>query len=67
MGKMREFIFNDGNETKSVTALSYKKAVKSYQSSTQSKSVRVEWLAKKGVVHEIVQPLPLGRSKKIGR
>jgi len=67
MSKMREFIFDDGNETKTVEALSYKKAVKSYQSSSKANSVRVEWLAKKGVVHEIVQPLPLGRHKKLGR
>jgi hypothetical protein len=67
MSKMREFIFDDGNETKTIEALSYKKAVKSYQSSSKANHVRVEWCAKKGVVHEIVQPLPMGRSKRLGR
>jgi len=67
MARMREFTFDTGTELKTVEAMSYKKAVKSFQSSTKARSVRVEWLAKKGVVHEITQPLPLGRSKKIGR
>ena len=31
MAKMRTFTFNDGKETKTVDAVSYKKAVKSFQ------------------------------------
>jgi len=64
---MREFVFWDGNENKTVEALSYKRAVKSFQGNTKASSVRVEWRAKKGVVHTIEQSLPLGRKKKLGR
>ena len=67
MARMRSFIFDDGNETKTVEAMSYKKAVKSFQSSSKASHVRVEWCAKKGVVHEIRQPLPMGRTKRLGR
>ena len=67
MAKMRKFTFFDGSETKEVEALSYKKAVKSYQGNSKSKQVKVEWTAKKGGVYEKIQPIPLGRSKKIGR
>ena len=44
-----------------------KKAIKSFQGGTKSKSVRVEWEAKKGGMYEMTQRLPMGRSKKIGR
>lgn len=64
---MRKFTFIDEGETKEIEALSYKKAVKSYQGSSKSKEVKVEWLAKKGGVYEKIQAIPLGRSKKIGR
>ena len=67
MPKMRKFTFFDGRETKEVEALSYKKAVKSYQGNSKSKEVKVEWPAKKGGIYEKIQPIPLGRSKKIGR
>ena len=67
MPKMRKFIFTDGDETKEVEALSYKKAVKSYQGNSKSKFVHVEWPAKKGGMFEKIQNIPLGRSKKIGR
>lgn len=67
MAKMRKFTFFDGSETKEVEALSYKKAVKSYQGNSKSKQVKVEWPAKKGGVYEKIQTIPLGRSKKIGR
>ena len=72
MGKMREFKFTnekdepiEGIET--VTDMSFKKAVKSFQGGTKSKQVRVEWEAKKGGLYEKIQQLPYGRSKKIGR
>ena len=67
MAKMRTFTIYDGEEVKTVEALSYKKAVKSYQTSTKSKVIKIEWEAKKGGTYEINQRLPLGRSKKIGR
>ena len=64
---MRTFTFNDGKETKTVDAVSYKKAVKSFQSGTKAKQVTVEWKAKKGGLYEKKLVLPLGRSKKLGR
>lgn len=67
MAKMRTFTFYDGDEVKTVESLSFKKAVKSFQTSAKSKNVRVEWDAKKGGTYEINQKLPLGRSKKLGR
>jgi len=65
--KMRKFTILDGGESKEVEAVSYKKAVKSYQGSSKSKQVTVEWEAKKGGFYSKVQNLPLGRKKKIGR
>ena len=62
---MRTFTFTDGVETKTVDAVSYKKAVKSYQANTKAKDVKVEWKAKKGGVYEKLQQLPLGREKKM--
>ena len=67
MAKMRTFTFNDGKETKTVEAVSWKKAVKSYQSGTKARQVTVEWEAKKGGVYQKLQLLPLGREKKLGR
>ncbi|OUU18415.1 MAG: hypothetical protein CBC05_02485 [Crocinitomicaceae bacterium TMED45] len=73
MVKMRTFTFYDEgaeaeeNKVKTVEALSFKKAVKSFQGGTKSKQVRVEWEAKKGGLYEKIQQLPYGRSKKIGR
>ena len=67
MAKMRTFTFTDGDKVETREAVSYKKAVKSFQSSTKSKFVKVEWEAKKGDIYEIIQPLPMGRSKKLGR
>jgi len=71
MPRMREFTFNNGKEDKIIEAMSYKKAVKSYQSSANRKedgdTVNVYWLSKKGkkIVSSI--QLQLGRKKKIGR
>ena len=67
MAKMRTFTFFDGDESKTIEAISYKKAVKSFQGGTKSKIVRVEWEAKKGGEYEKMQILPMGRSKKIGK
>lgn len=67
MAKMRTFTFTDGDKVETKEAVSYKKAVKSFQSGTQSKFVKVEWEAKKGDIYEMIQPLPMGRSKKLGR
>ena len=64
---MRKFIFNDGKESKEVEALSYKKAVKSFQGSSKSKVITIEWMTKKGEQFVKEQKLPLGRKKKIGR
>jgi hypothetical protein len=65
--KMRNFTILDGGESKEVEATSFKKAVKSYQASTKSKQITVEWEAKKGGFYSKVQLLPLGRKKKLGR
>ena len=65
--KMRKFTIIDGGESKDIEAVSYKKAVKSYQASSKSKQVTVEWEAKKGGLYSKVQNLPLGRRKKLGR
>ena len=64
---MRTFTFYDGEETKTVEALGYRRAVKSFQNNTKSKEVRVEWEAKKGGIYEKQQILPLGREKKLGK
>ena len=62
---MREFTFDNGKEDKVIEAMSYKKAVKSYQSSANLKDdgnmVNVYWLSKKGKEESLVQKLPLGR------
>ena len=65
--KMRKFTIIDGGESKDIEAVSYKKAVKSYQASSKSKQVTVEWEAKKGGFYSKLQNLPLGRRKKLGR
>tara|TARA_B100000161_G_C33533641_1_gene407321 strand:- start:196 stop:399 length:204 start_codon:yes stop_codon:yes gene_type:complete len=67
MAKMRNYTFVTEEETKTIEAMSYKKAVKSFQGGTKDKIVRVEWEAKKGGEYEKVQNLPMGRSKKIGK
>ncbi len=64
---MRKFKIVDGDETKEVEAVSYKKAVKSFQGSSKSKVITIEWMTKKGEQFVKEQKLPLGRKKKIGR
>jgi len=48
MAKMRTYTFYDGDNVETKEEMSYRKAVRSFQGSTKSKSVRVEWTAKKG-------------------
>ena len=67
MPKNRIFKFDDRTETKDVEALSYKKAVKSFQGSSKAKMVTIEWTTKNGEVFVKEQQLPLGRKKKLGR
>lgn len=72
MPKLRTFTFYDDNaeaddKVKTVEAMSFKKAIKSFQGGTKSKQVRVEWEAKKGGMYEKLRNLPLGRDKKIGK
>ena len=61
MTKMRTFTFYDGDKVETKEAISFKKAVKSYQGGTESKSVKVEWEAKKGGIYKVIQELPIGR------
>ena len=67
MPKMRIFKFDDGKETKDVEALSFKKAVKSFQGSSEAKMVTIEWTTKNGEEFVKEQTLPLGRKKKLGK
>ena len=72
MAKERIFKFTDTTapeeeQVKEVTAMSYKKAVKSYQGGSKAKQVEVEWTTKAGEEFYKVQKLPMGRSKKIGK
>ena len=67
MPKMRKFKFDDGNEVKQVEALSFKKAVKSFQGGSKAKMVTIEWTTKGGEEFVKEQQLPLGRKKKLGR
>jgi len=67
MTHKRTFKFIDGDKTEEVEAVSWKKAVKSFQNSTKSKVVTVEWTTKRGEHFTKQQALPLGRKKKIGR
>lgn len=67
MAKMRTFTFTDGDKVETREAISYKKAVKSFQSGTKSKSVIVEWTGKRGHEYTIEQTIPMGRKKKLGR
>ena len=67
MPKNRIFKITEGTETKEVEAMSYKKAVKSYQGSSKAKMITIEWMTKGGELFVKEQKLPLGRKKKIGR
>ena len=61
MPKMRTYTFYDGEKVETKETTSLRKAIRSFQSSTESKSVKVERTAKKGGTYEMVQALPIGR------
>jgi len=65
MPKNKKFKIIDGTETKDVEAMSYKKAVKSYQGSSKSKMITIEWMTKAGELFDKDQKIPLGRKKKL--
>ena len=67
MSKNRIFKFTDGEEIKEVTALGWKKAVKSFQSGAKATETVVSWIGKKGKEMTNRVKLPLGRSKKVGK
>ena len=67
MPKNRIFKISDGTETKEVEAISFKKAVKSFQGSSKAKMITIEWMTKAGELFVKDQKIPLGRKKKIGR
>ena len=48
MPKNRIFKITDGSETKEVEAMSFKKAVKSFQGNSKSKMITIEWMTKGG-------------------
>ena len=63
--------WNEAGEEKEKEAMSYQKAVKSYQNNHDIKKygnlVEVEWTSKKGSVYLKTQQLPMGRKDKLGR
>ena len=66
MPKERTFKFIDKTaseeeQIKEITAMSFKKAVKSFQGGTKADQVEVEWTTKKGEEFYAVQKLPIGR------
>ena len=67
MPKNRIFKITDGTETKEVEAMSFKKAVKSFQGSSKAKMITIEWMTKGGELFVKDQQIPMGRKKKIGR
>ena len=48
MSKNRIFKFTNGDEIKEVTALGWKKAVKSFQGGAKATETVVSWIGKKG-------------------
>ncbi len=67
MPKNRIFKITDGTETKEVEAMSFKKAVRSFQGSSKAKMITIEWMTKGGELFVKDQQIPMGRKKKIGR
>ena len=67
MPKNRIFKITDGTETKEVEAMSFKKAVRSFQGSSKAKMITIEWMTKGGELFVKDQKIPMGRKKKIGR
>ena len=67
MPKNRIFKFTNGDEIKEVTALGWKKAVKSFKGGAKATETVVSWIGKKGKEMTKKIKLPIGRSKKIGK
>ena len=65
MPKNRIFKITDGSETKDVEALSFKKAVKSYQGGSKSKMITIECTTKSGKEFEKQKKLPPALQKAI--
>ena len=65
MSKTRIFKINDGTETKEIEAMSFKKAVRSFQGSSKAKMITIEWTTKRGQEFFKEQKIPLGRKKKL--
>ena len=66
MSKNRIFKISDGTETKEVEAMSFKKAVKSFQGShLKPKMITIEWTTKRGELFLKEQKIPLGRKQKL--
>jgi len=68
MAKEREFKFTDNKELQeTITAMSWKKAVKSFQNKFKIKLIYCEWISKKGIEMTKWIKLPIGRKDKLGR
>ena len=68
MAKQRIYKFTDGNEiNEEITAMSWKKAVKSFQNKVKAKLIYIEWISKKGIEMTKWQTLPIGRKDKLGK
>ena len=65
MSKNRIFKITDGTDTKDVEAMSFKKAVRSFQGSSKAKMITIEWTTKRGEEFFKDQKIPLGRKKKL--
>ena len=65
MSKNRIFKISDGTDTKDVEAMSFKKAVRSFQGSSKAKMITIEWTTKRGQEFFKEQKIPLGRKKKL--
>ena len=65
MPKNRIFKISDGTDTKDVEAMSFKKAVRSFQSFSKASMITIEWTTKRGQEFFKEQKIPLGRKKKL--
>jgi len=63
--KLEYLKISDGTETKEVEAMSFKKAVRSFQGSSKAKMITIEWTTKRGEEFFKEQQIPLGRKKKL--
>jgi|TARA_A100001011_G_C13741924_1_gene607790 hypothetical protein len=68
MAKKRTYKFTNMEDVKEVTALSLKKAVRSFQGGADKlKETTASWVSKKGQAVTKKIKLPWGRKKKLGR